>query len=99
MTTASLTWRPSSRAVDLAASTARRTWDDSMAFLARYQPFDPANGFRISRAATIDREGYRAASTCQNRRDLAAAKRRRAACAGSAAVVWVTGTPHGAGRN
>ena len=37
----------------------------------------PPNGLRITRAALVDRKSARAKSYLQNRRDLAAAKRRR----------------------
>jgi len=40
------------------------------------------NGLRISRAATIERYKLRADSGFQKRPDLAAAQRRRTACAG-----------------
>ena len=45
-----------------------------------------ANMLRISRAAPIGRDGFRAKTAFQNATDLGAAKRRRAACACSAAA-------------
>jgi len=46
----------------------------------------PPNGLRISRTAPIDREGNQAEPTFQKSDDLVDAKRRRAACACSAAA-------------